>query len=263
MGRSKLILLLAVAAGGARDLHAAEFTLSDRALMLLDTEAVWNGARLIRVVDVPGPGVQFDFQFPSTVRPGNMQRYVSCTFAGTGALMREDLSRYDRFALTFRLLAVDGEAVGPAGGMLVAGAVVYQVGNGAIYRPIALSLRGRRMATSRTTIMQPITGLGITCHLNRRTGWEPNTVVSLLVQPAEGAEALVPPPMVAGLEWPVPSGQSLVTGEPVDRLGSMATAVRVAMRTWENGSRGFHEMFDRVHGDQHRSPCHPIRSRLV
>jgi hypothetical protein len=262
MCRTTLILLMLVAAGAVRELHAAELTLSDRALMLLDTEAVWNGARVIRVIDVPGPGVQFDFQFPTTVRPGNCQRYVSCTFAGTGALMREDLSRYDRFSLTFRLLAVDGETVGPAGGMLVVGAMVQQVGNGARYRPAGLSLRGRRMATSRTSITRPLAGVGIACHLNRGAGWEPDTVVSLLVQPTEGAEALVPPPMVAGLQLPVSSSRFPVTGEPVDKLGGMATAVRVAMRTWENGSRGFREMFDRVHGDQPRSPCHPTRSRL-
>ncbi|GMU24747.1 MAG: hypothetical protein AMXMBFR13_48190 [Phycisphaerae bacterium] len=177
------------AAGTKPDVKATTATLSDEALLALDWHDPAYQAKVISKRDVPGPGVAFEIRFLEPEGPGSAVQYISGKFGGAGKLTGLDLQSYEAFALTFTLESIRGTPAKQATGTLVVGAIVYDEVNGSRFRPEVVSQEeGKRTTTSVTRLKPvPVDGLGFESHFLTPRGWEAGTVVTLLVQPAEGA----------------------------------------------------------------------------
>ncbi len=185
----------------AADARAANFTLSDAALMTLDYQmfSQTDKARIVGRRDVPGDGVEFDICFPRNVQPYEGVYYVSSQGGGAGTLMSIDPNPYDNFALNFTLVSVDGVAGQGVGGVLTVGSLIGNRAGGYAYHPESISFNSNYP----TTIVSEVPGthgkpqlyyLGFRAYIVTTQGWDTSEfIVTLRVGPAAGAVVLPEP----------------------------------------------------------------------
>lgn len=185
----------------AADARAANFTLSDAALMTLDYQmfSQTDKARIVGRRDVPGDGVEFDIRFPSNAQAYEGVYYVSSQGGGAGTLMSIDPNPYDNFALNFALVSVDGVAGQDVGGVLKVGSLIGNRAGDYAYHPESISLNSNYPMTIvsevPTTYGKPqLYYLGFRAYIVTTQGWDPSGfTVTLRVGPAAGAVVLPEP----------------------------------------------------------------------
>lgn len=170
-------------------------TLTDADIMALDWQDPASRAEVIARRNVPGPGVEFDIKFPSNQSSDTSISLASTRFGGAGSLAGLDLGRYESFALTITLVAVDGHPTSPKGDALVVGALVYDSANNSRYQPetIDMGQSHGRVKTAVTPIVASARqdGLGFNTHLFVPEKWSSGgCTITLLVQPASGAKPI-------------------------------------------------------------------------
>ena len=122
--------------------YSTTFTLSDEALMLLDTHG-YNEGSIVQAQNIEGPGVIFDIWYPGQ---GDSLYWQSSIDAGSGALTGIDISEFDYFALDFTLLSVNGKTdYSNGGGPVIAGAYII-----AAYQPQTLEFDDEIHVVSKT-----------------------------------------------------------------------------------------------------------------
>lgn len=214
MKRQRVISLVAIILllfPAIRYTHAATCTLSDKALMRLDWDTEhwysppWT-ATIADVRDVAGPGVEFDIHYLGNDDQNDSLHRVSSKWGGNGYLAGIDISSYEAFALRFRLISVDGSSAPDVAGSLIVGAMINWPEARYAYQPQVISLSGPTAAVSSTTSdAQQIETIGFRAGIPSRrydasspNPWNPNgSIVTLLVQPAEGATSIPEPTTLA------------------------------------------------------------------
>ena len=200
MKRSIWAAAFACALLAALPAKAADFTLSDAAILSLDYNNPDNyplppTATITSEQDIPGTGVQFTFHFASTNAWDTFRYQVSDKNSGAGTLTHFNPSGYSNFDLKFTLVSIDGSASGSQ--FLEAGALIGPF-NGPTYAwtPEIMSLTGSfpSAAVSHISVTSnTVSDLGFAVLIY--PGWSAGPHdVTLLVQPAPGAVQIVPEP---------------------------------------------------------------------
>ena len=203
------IVLLSISAAGG-----ASFTLSDAALMSLD----WNEqdyyaqplkARILERRDIPGPGVEYDIFFPSSIGMDRCLTCISSWRGGSGALVGLNVSMYATYDLLFTLKSVNGGQSTNEGDWVTVGAMIGPFGTSSgAYRPFMLDTNPSDwlpdyVAAWTDVKTSQLKIIGFTLGLMPQTNnhWNPQgTTLTLLVQPAPGAVQLFPRPRQVTLE---------------------------------------------------------------
>lgn len=191
--------------------HGTEFTLSDEALLSLDYqyEEWYYGQKdtsIFNIVDVPGPGVQFDFLYPDPQNNDDKSPRLYLTssiYGGNGSLTGIDISTFDAFTLKFTVLSAQGVSTPAAVGPLVVGALINRSDAVFAYSPEVIAINDPVSATSITTTdANQIDLVGFVCNIphwlydeSSPSPWDPDgATISLLVEPAPGAVLIIPEP---------------------------------------------------------------------
>ncbi len=188
--------------------QGASFTLSDDALMRLDYKYSGKDTIMKSITDVGGLGVRFDFLYPDPQKIRGMSPslyFTSCIYGGSGALTGIDIGSFDAFALKFTLVSAIGISSPDEVGPLVVGALINESNYAYTYQPQVISTNEPYppSATSVTTTdASQIKLIGFTCNIpywwyneSLPSPWDPDgATISLLVEPAPGAEVIVPEP---------------------------------------------------------------------
>ncbi len=188
--------------------HGATFTLSDSALMSLDYDFPFHGMQpeITGITDVAGPGVQFDILYsdPRYIRDQMPNvSWTSCIYGGNGSLTGIDISPFDAFALKFTLLSASGVTVPDAIGPIIVGSLIDISGSFGFHPEVIEGSSFPISVTSTTTTdADQITIIGFTCYIPYwwydppgQSPWDPDgATISLLVESAPGAEAIIPEP---------------------------------------------------------------------
>ena len=141
---------LACALVAAAPAKAADFTLSESAILSLDdnmsnvvaeSSSDIYTATILSSQDIPGTGVVFTIHFPGTNYTDSSLFWTSNFAHGNGTLAGLDVSAYTNFVLKFTFLSIDGSSNAP--GFLEVGALTgpyfsFHFG----YHPDVVSLTG-------------------------------------------------------------------------------------------------------------------------
>jgi hypothetical protein len=168
-------------------------TLSQQQLVFLD----WHSPNLARARVtgkrvVPGPGVEFDIYFPSNAPDCRSVHYVSSGEGGIGALVGADVRGYEKFALAFTLVSINGQTVPNEKEKVEVGALIGPTAVGGLsdYKPVTLSLVSSEKSKVAKTPMRTnkIYQIGFYVRLLEPENWNPigNEIV-LRVEPVEDA----------------------------------------------------------------------------
>jgi hypothetical protein len=184
------------------------FTLSDSALMSLDSNPFPGWATMINITDTPGLGVQFDFLYPDPLNSSKkvpILFFTSSIHGGNGTLTGIDISRFDAFALKFTLSSAEGVSSHDAVGPVIVGALINWSDGGVAYRPEVIAVHDSYFPAGATSVtssnVSEIAEIGFTCYIpywwysaNSPSPWDPDGArISLLVEPAPNA-VVIPEP---------------------------------------------------------------------
>jgi hypothetical protein len=189
------------------------FTLSDSALM--EPEQVFGNAVLLNKRDIVGPGVEYDLLFGGPSNLNSIETRIKVADL--------DLSSYDHFDLKFTLLAINGDNSNENLEILSAGAMLTGWKSDGTYtgnfNPTTLRLNegydpiydqsfsssgisSTINASGYTTSYQRIETAGVTFYIAAKfvDSWTffDDTIVTLLIEPAEGA-IVIPEPATLSL----------------------------------------------------------------
>jgi len=177
-------------------------TLSVEQLALLDwSRPAASRPKVVARRVVEGVGVDLDIQFPGN-RPGSRAiDYMSSGSGGRGAMVGLDVAGYEKFALKFTLLSVDGAAGSAMPHEVVVGALFGPTGDGRIfgYEPLTLSFGSKaRTGIAQTPLAsERIHQIGVHVHMANPDVWSPHrTMLTLRVEPVSGAAVLDTTPVV-------------------------------------------------------------------
>jgi hypothetical protein len=167
------------------------FTLSDKALMALDTHG-GSTARVLNKRDTPGAGVEFDIYFP----PGGYSlSYVSSHTSGKGTLTHIDLNEYIGYALKFTLIDTKSSTPNANKARLGVGA---NIGSPGRYRPAFIKLAPDKEPVTSSTGFEPakmrsLDYLGFTAYLlTKEISNTDGLTITLKIEAIPGAHRIEP-----------------------------------------------------------------------
>ncbi len=168
-------------------------TLSQQQLVYLD----WHSPNLARarVTEkriLPGPGVEFHIYFPSNSPDCSTIQHVSSGEGGRGVLAGAEVRGYEKFALTFTLVSINGRTEPNEREKVEVGALIGPTAGGRISecKPVTLSLLSSEQSKVAKTPMMTdkIYQIGIYVRLLKSENWNPTgTEMVLRVEPVEDA----------------------------------------------------------------------------
>jgi len=174
-------------------------TLSSDQLLLLDQG--WRSPSRPKVLRQrpAGEGVLFDVRFPGNEPGHHTLSYVSTGARGRMALVGLNTEAYETFALKFTLVSINGAIGSDLPHELVVGAVIGPTKGGKVshYEPIRLSCAPEKMSGIAKTpaAVRNVREIGLHVHMANPKVWDPEgTVVTLRVEPVDGATVLATPP---------------------------------------------------------------------
>lgn len=169
-------------------------TLPKDQLLALDWHSPHRrGGRIENKRSVAGSGVEFDIYFPSNHPSDNEVTYVSSGEGGLGTLAGSNIEGYERFALKFTLVSINGKTGAPEiGKKLILGALIGPTSTGRLrtYQPVTLSLDGtEKTAVSTTNIRtKKIYQIGFHAIMKNPSEWTDSpALVRLRVEPVDNA----------------------------------------------------------------------------
>ena len=190
--------------------YAIVFTLSDQALLLLDTNYDVGyypkmTATVIDKRDIAGAGIEFDIKYFGNNTPDNTMYWSSSIGKGQGLLAGINISGFDAFGLEFKILSINGSSAPGAEGPIIVGSLINQKTSSYAYHPetIGLANEPSKSAISITTTdADIIETIGFVSNIpswwynaQNPNPWNPNgSIVTLLVKPLAGATVVTPEP---------------------------------------------------------------------
>ena len=170
-------------------------TLSQQQLVFLD----WHSpnrtkARVMGKRVVSGQGVEFDIYFPGNVPDCTTIHYVSSGQGGRGALIGADVKGYEKFALAFTLVSINGQTepnTEPNDKKKVEiGALIGPTPTGGLsdYKPVILSLSEKSKVAVTPMRTNNIYQIGFYIRLLEPQNWSPTgSEMVLRIEPVENA----------------------------------------------------------------------------
>jgi hypothetical protein len=168
-------------------------TLSQQQLVSLDWHSPnLNRGRVMKKRVVSGQGVEFDIYFPGSTPDTLSIQYVSSGEGGTGKLVGSDVKDYDKYALSFTLVSINGQTEPNEKEKVEVGSLIGPTAAGDLsdYTPVTISLLSSEKSKVAATPMRTskIYQIGFYVRLLKPQNWNPaGTEIVLRIDPAEDA----------------------------------------------------------------------------
>jgi hypothetical protein len=169
-----------------------KLTLSQEDLLCLDYSGeTYLNAQVTAKRILGDNGVEFDIYFPSNAAAHCWIEYVSGGDGGNAVLAGAGVGGYEKFALQFTLVAINGQSGPDVPYNLTVGALVGPTPTGGLedWRPVTLDFASQPSAVSQTPMWtRQIRKIGFRAEMTDPSNWptEPS-VVTLLVSPVPNA----------------------------------------------------------------------------